>query len=118
VRDLRPRRGRPLLRRFSHVGQGPLPIRPAGQGERAIQSNEPVIIDLMWAQDGYLVDMARTYSVGPMPAKMEEAYGYAVAVLRAIEQESARGRGGDLYATGLPSRRPRRTRRISWARRV
>jgi len=40
----------------------------------------------MWAQDGYLVDMARTYSVGPMPAKMEEAYGHAVAVLRAIER--------------------------------
>ena len=70
---------------FPTAGKGLSPSVPAGQGERAILPNEPVIIDLMWAQDGYLVDMARTYSVGPMPAKMEDAYNHAVAVLRAIE---------------------------------
>ena len=87
---------------FPTAGKGLSPFVPAGQGERAIQPNEPVIIDLMWAQDGYLVDMARTYSVGPMHAKMEEAYGHAVAVLRAIEAGIRPGAvAGDLYAAGL-----------------
>ncbi|MBP2683156.1 MAG: peptidase, partial [Deltaproteobacteria bacterium] len=87
---------------FPTAGQGLSPYIPAGQGERAIQGNEPVIIDLMWAQDGYLVDMARTYSVGPMPGKMEEAYGHAVAVLRAVEAGIRPGAvAGDLYAAGL-----------------
>ncbi|HEY5190485.1 MAG TPA: M24 family metallopeptidase, partial [Candidatus Deferrimicrobium sp.] len=87
---------------FPTAGKGLSPFVPAGQGERAIQANEPVIIDLMWAQDGYLVDMARTYSVGPMHAKMEEAYVHAVAVLRAIEAGIRPGAvAGDLYAAGL-----------------
>lgn len=87
---------------FPTAGKGLSPYVPAGQGERAIQPNEPVIIDLMWAQDGYLVDMARTYSIGPMSAKMEEAYGRAVAVLRAIEARIRPGAvSGDLYSEGL-----------------
>jgi len=87
---------------FPTSGKGLSPFVPAGQGERAIRPNEPVIVDLMWAQDGYLVDMARTYSVGPMPSKMEEAYGHAVAVLRAIEAGIRPGSvAGDLYAAGL-----------------
>lgn len=87
---------------FPTSGKGLSPFIPAGQGERAIQRNEPIIIDLMWAQDGYLVDMARTYSIGPMNGKMEEAYGHAVDVLRAIERGIRPGAvAGDLYSAGL-----------------
>ena len=96
MRDLGARRGVPSYADFPTAGKGLSPFVPAGQGERAILPNEPVIVDLMWAQDGYLVDMARTYSVGPMDAKMEEAYAHAVAVLRAIEagiRPGSRGRG-------------------------
>jgi Xaa-Pro aminopeptidase len=46
--------------------------------------------------------MARTYSVGPMRAKMEEAYHQAVAVLRAIEAGIRPGAvAGNLYDAGL-----------------
>jgi len=87
---------------FPTSGKGLSPFIPAGQGERAIERNEPILIDLMWAQDGYLVDMARTYSIGPMNAKMEEAYGHAVAVLRAIEKGIRPGAvAGDLYSAGI-----------------
>jgi Xaa-Pro dipeptidase len=56
----------------------------------------------MWAQDGYLVDMARTYSIGPMHAKMEEAHEHAVSVLRTIEAGIRPGAvAGDLYDAGL-----------------
>jgi Xaa-Pro dipeptidase len=87
---------------FPTAGKGSSPYVPAGQGYRAIRENEPIIVDLMWAQDGYLVDMARTYSIGPMSSRMEAAYGEAVGVLRAIEAGIRPGAvAGELYRKGL-----------------
>lgn len=87
---------------FPTAGKGLGPYVPAGQGYRAFQRNEPIIVDLMWAQGGYLADMARTYSIGPMPGKMEQAYGHSVEVMRAIEAGIRPGSpAGDLYETGL-----------------
>lgn len=84
------------------AGKGLCPFVPAGQGYRPIGSNEPIIVDLIWAQGGYLVDMARTFSIGPMPGKMEEAHALSVEVMRAIEAGIRPGaRAGDLYETGL-----------------
>jgi len=87
---------------FPTAGKGSCPYVPAGQGYRAFGKNEPIIVDLMWAQNGYLVDMARTYSIGPLPAKLEEAYGHTVAVMRAIEEGIRPGAAAkDLYEAGL-----------------
>ncbi|MBE0669569.1 MAG: aminopeptidase P family protein [Anaerolineales bacterium] len=87
---------------FPTAGKGSSPYVPAGQGYRVIRENEPIIVDLMWAQDGYLVDMARTYSIGPMDEKMEEAYRCAVGVLRAIEAGIHPGAvAGELYREGV-----------------
>ena len=87
---------------FPTSGKGSCPYVPAGQGYRAFGKNEPILVDLMWAQNGYLVDMARTYSVGPLPSKMEEAYGHTVAVMRAIEAGIRPGAvAGELYEAGL-----------------
>lgn len=84
------------------AGKGLCPYAPAGQGYRAIGGNEPVIVDLIWAQGGYLVDMARTYSIGVMPEKMEEAYRLSVEVMRSIEAEIRPGAvAGELYKTGM-----------------
>lgn len=84
------------------AGKGLCPYVPAGQGYRAIGGNEPVIVDLIWAQGGYLVDMARTYSIGVMPEKMEEAYRLSVEVMRSIEAEIRPGAvAGELYKTGI-----------------
>jgi Xaa-Pro dipeptidase len=84
------------------AGRGLGPYVPAGHGHRAIGRNEPVIIDLIWAQDGYLTDMARTYSIGAMPAKMEEAYALSVEVMHSIEAGIRPGAvAGDLYEEGL-----------------
>jgi Xaa-Pro dipeptidase len=87
---------------FPTSGKGSSPFVPAGQGFRAFAKGEPIIVDIMWAQHGYLADMARTYSIGSMPAKMEEAYARAVAVLRAIEAGIRPGAvAGELYEAGL-----------------
>jgi Xaa-Pro dipeptidase len=87
---------------FPTAGKGSSPHFPSGQGFRAFARGEPIIVDIMWAQHGYLVDMARTYTIGPLPAKMEEAYTRAVSVLRAIEAAIRPGAvAGDLYEAGL-----------------
>jgi Xaa-Pro dipeptidase len=87
---------------FPTSGKGTSPFVPAGQGYRSFAKGEPIIVDIMWAQHGYLADMARTYAIGPLPGKMEEAHDHAVAVLRAIEAKIRPGAAaGDLYEAGL-----------------
>lgn len=87
---------------FPTAGRGSSPYVPAGQGERAFGRNEPIIVDLMWAQDGYLVDMARTYVCGKLPAKLAMAHEMAVKVMRNIESAIRPGAvAGDLYEIGL-----------------
>src|SRR5512139_530053 len=86
---------------FPTSGKGSCPFVPAGQGYRAFAKGEPIIVDIMWAQHGYLVDMARTYSIGPLTGKMEDAHARAVSVIRAIEAKICPGAvAGDLYEAG------------------
>ncbi len=86
---------------FPTSGKGTSPYVPAGQGYRAFERNEPIIVDLMWAQDGYLVDMARTFSIGALPEKMSMAHELAAKILRDIENAIRPGAvAGDLYEIG------------------
>lgn len=87
---------------FPTAGKGSGPYVPVGQGHRTFRENEPILIDLMWAQDGYLVDMARTYVIGDLPEKLTNAYGIAAEVMRKIEGATRPGAvAGDLYEIGL-----------------
>jgi Xaa-Pro aminopeptidase len=73
-----------------------------GQGYRAFGKNEPILVDIMWAQDGHLVDMARTYVLGALPEKMTMAHALAVKILRNIESAVRPGAvAGDLYEIGM-----------------
>ena len=56
---------------------GGLGVTPAvGQGAsyKKIAAGEPIIIDLITAFDGYLVDQTRTMSVGRLPEQLRTAY--------------------------------------------
>jgi Xaa-Pro aminopeptidase len=87
---------------FPTAGKGTSPYVPTGQGYRAFGKNEPIIVDIMWAQGGYLVDMARTYVIGALPEKMAMAHALAVKVLRNIESAIRPGAAaGDLYEIGM-----------------
>lgn len=76
---------------FGHIFSGPdaavpayldsplggLGLNPAvGQGAsyKRIERDEPVIIDVMVAFDGYMVDQTRTMVVGKLPDNLERAY--------------------------------------------
>ncbi len=87
---------------FPTAGKGSSPYVPVGHGDRIFGKNDPIIVDLMWAQDGYLVDMARTYVCGKLPAKLAMAHEMAVKVMRNIESAIRPGAvAGDLYEIGL-----------------
>ncbi len=87
---------------FPTAGKGSGPFVPVGQGHKAFRKGEPILVDLMWAQDGYLVDMARTYAIGGLPEKLVMAYEMTVKVMRNIESATRPGAvAGDLYEIGL-----------------
>jgi Xaa-Pro dipeptidase len=87
---------------FPTAGKGTSPYVPTGQGHRAFGKNEPIIVDTMWAQDGYLVDMARTYVIGTLPEKMTMAHDFTVKIMRNIESATRPGAvAGDLYEIGM-----------------
>jgi len=56
---------------------GGLGLNPSiGQGAsyKKIAANEPIVVDMVAAFDGYLVDMTRMFVVGKLPEKLEKAY--------------------------------------------
>jgi len=87
---------------FPTAGRGACPYVPVGAGARRIGENEAVLVDTMWAEEGYLVDMARTYVVGRLPARLASAHAAAVEVLRAMERAIRPGvPAGELYRIGV-----------------
>ncbi len=55
-------------------GLGPNPAVGQGASYKKINSGEPIVIDLIVAFDGYLVDQARTLSIGKLPEQLRQAY--------------------------------------------
>lgn len=55
-------------------GLGPNPAVGQGAGYKKIAADEPILIDLIVAFDGYLVDQTRTLVIGSLPEKLSQAY--------------------------------------------
>lgn len=55
-------------------GWGPNPAIGAGSSWKKIQAGEPILLDYVGTFEGYLADQARTYSIGPLPQELVEAY--------------------------------------------
>lgn len=73
-----------------YVGKGPS-TRPIGRGE-------PVIVDLCGSSLGYLSDQTRTYSLGPLPSRLREAYDLSLSIMRQVAAAAAPGvPGSALY---------------------
>lgn len=79
-------------------GEGVSPAAPYGAGHRRIGRGVPVCIDFALARDGYIHDMTRTVSLGPLPDELVRAHDVA----RTINQKLARAAvpgvtGGELW---------------------
>ena len=51
-----------------------------GAGFRKIGRGEPVLVDYVFAMDGYLADHARIFSIGSLPEKLQRAHGAMLAI--------------------------------------
>ncbi|HBG19506.1 MAG TPA: aminopeptidase P family protein [Desulfobulbaceae bacterium] len=79
-------------------GPGVSAVIGQGAGFRKIGPNEPVLVDYVFALDGYISDHARIFSIGPLPDKLQMAHEAMLAIQERIKKEAKPGvASGDLY---------------------
>jgi Xaa-Pro aminopeptidase len=79
-------------------GQGVSTAVGQGAGFRKIGKHEPVLVDYVFAFDGYLSDHTRIFSIGPVAKKLQVAHEAMLAIQERIKGEARPGVvSGDLY---------------------
>lgn len=79
-------------------GRGLSPAMPIGPSETLLRRGEPIIIDLGFAHNGYLVDQTRTFALGELESALLEAYDAMVEVQAlVVETAGPEVTGGELY---------------------
>jgi Xaa-Pro aminopeptidase len=68
-------------------GPGPNTALGKGPDGHVLAPGDPVIVDLVGADDGYLADQTRTFAVGRLAGDLRRAYDVSVEILRAAERE-------------------------------
>lgn len=72
-------------------GLGTTPAIGYGTSNRLIGRDEPVIVDYGAGYNGYVTDETRTYVIGSLPPRLEEAYGVALEILDFFEGHARPG---------------------------
>lgn len=79
-------------------GQGVSALVGQGAGFKEIEPNEPVLVDFVFALDGYLSDHARIFSIGKLPDKLMVAHEAMLEIQEAVKHKAKPGvLTGDLY---------------------
>jgi Xaa-Pro aminopeptidase len=74
------------------------PAVAQGAGFRKIQRNEPILVDYVFAWQGYVSDHTRIFSIGPLPQMLVEAHAHMLDVQEHIKKMATPGTAaGDLY---------------------
>ena len=71
---------------------GSTPAIAQGASFNVINENEPLIIDFGVGINGYVTDMTRTFVIGKLSKKLQEAYSVAKEIKDFAEQWVAPGR--------------------------
>jgi Xaa-Pro aminopeptidase len=83
-------------------GSGANPAVAQGAGFRPIQRHEPVLVDYVFALNGYCSDHARIFSIGELPTEFHEAHRAMLNIQEMIKKQGRPGaRSGDLYDAAL-----------------
>jgi Xaa-Pro dipeptidase len=72
-------------------GEGLTPAAPFAAGRRVIGRGMPVCLDVPTVVDGYVHDMTRTLSIGPLDAELTRAYGVCREMLAVVAAEARPG---------------------------
>jgi Xaa-Pro dipeptidase len=79
-------------------GTGVSTVIGQGAGFRKIGANEPVLVDYVFALDGYLSDHARIFSIGRLPGELEAAHEAMLEIQEEIKIQARPGTlTGELY---------------------
>ncbi|MCP4118362.1 MAG: aminopeptidase P family protein [Desulfobacteraceae bacterium] len=79
-------------------GSGTSPAIGLGAGHKKIEKNEPVLLDYVFALDGYLSDHSRIFSIGPLPDELLKAHDAMLELQALAKREGVPGAlSGDLY---------------------
>ena len=69
-------------------GTGASPAVAQGPGFRPIQAHEPVLVDYVFALNGYYSDHARIFSIGELPDELMAAHAAMIELQNLIKQEA------------------------------
>jgi Xaa-Pro aminopeptidase len=83
-------------------GVGTSPAIAQGPGYRTIQRHEPVLVDYVFAYNGYLSDHTRIFSLGSLPQELIDAHAAMLEVQQMVKQIAKPGvASGTLYDQAL-----------------
>lgn len=83
-------------------GRGMTPAVAQGAGRRPIRRNEPIVLDVAGAAEGYVVDQTRTLCLGTLPAEFREAYDACMSIQDLVCRTALLGAScGDVYDAAL-----------------
>jgi Xaa-Pro aminopeptidase len=72
-------------------GVGAHPAIAQGPGYKTVQRHEPVLVDYVFAFNGYLSDHTRIFSLGPLPRELTDAHNAMLEVQRLVKQSARPG---------------------------
>jgi Xaa-Pro aminopeptidase len=83
-------------------GMGPSPAMAQSAGFKTIQRHEPVMVDYIFALNGYYSDHARIFSLGKLPENLMAAYAVMLELQEMIKKWAKPGiRSGEIYDRAL-----------------
>ncbi len=83
-------------------GAGMNPAVAQGASMRRVRRHEPVLVDLVFATDGYNSDHARIFAIGNLPDDLSAAHNTMCGIQEAVKKAASPGvAAGDLYDLAL-----------------
>ena len=83
-------------------GTGASPAIAQGPSYKTIQRHEPVLVDYVFAYNGYLSDHTRIYSLGALPQELVEAHAAMLEVQQTLKEAARSGViSGDIFDQAL-----------------
>jgi Xaa-Pro aminopeptidase len=83
-------------------GVGASPAIAQGPGYRTIKRHEPVLVDYVFAYNGYLSDHTRIFSLGSLPRELVDAQSAMLHVQEAVKKSARSGvPSGTIYELAL-----------------
>ncbi|THB70366.1 MAG: aminopeptidase P family protein [Desulfobulbaceae bacterium] len=85
-------------------GDGVSPVVAQGAGFKKIRRNEPVLVDFVFAWQGYLSDHTRIFAIGELDDELQSAHEAMLEIQERTMKAAVPGvRSGDLYEQMLQS---------------